>query len=445
MNFRNNFVLTSCAVLGAFFVGTTRAALKPTGFPQTFQDVSFSQRNQVKQAGYEPYKDASAYVIPKFIENDDEFYEQLCKRDKQECCRRRPDFKGCQPQIGYELYGGDDSKCNPKLPKSYRTDQGATISCVPTRNKSVFLGWCTDAARNPADCAMSQTIPVGEKDDKFFWAKWDCVAPAVKRGEQCACSDPNMDDNCMCSGVGMTESGGQCVCLANTNPAKPEARIENKKCVCIDSSMDINTNCTTPISTPSGCSDEDHMDENDGCKCIPKGKSHEEGGLCKCDDPNLDIDNNCEPGATPPAGKEYYIKQCRKKPGTGVCKTNNKKSISDCFMQCNTAYNRGKQLFLNNKIQRLVGDDAANFCSGSNRNGPHLLEFREPTTKEIKYYDEATAKAVFDAIRDGATPGEIAPPFSTCETSTNNWVLTLFKYDATTSTSTQIDEIKIGE
>lgn len=151
MKYRNNFVLTSFAVLGAFFVSATYAALKASGFPQTFQDVSFSQRNQVKAAGYEPYKDASAYVIPKFIENDDEFYDQLCKRDKEECCRRKPDHKGCQPQIGYELYGGDDSKCKPKLPTYYRTDQGATISCIPTRNKSIFLGWCTDAARKPAD------------------------------------------------------------------------------------------------------------------------------------------------------------------------------------------------------------------------------------------------------------------------------------------------------
>lgn len=301
MNFRNNFVLTSCVVLGTFFVGTTRAALKPTGFPQTFQDVSFSQRNQVKQAGYEPYKDASAYVIPKFIENDDGFYDELCKRDKEECCRRKPDHAGCQPQIGYELYGGDDSKCNPKLPKSYRTDQGATISCVPTRNKSVFLGWCTDAARNPADCAMSQTIPVGEKDDKFFWAKWDCVAPAVKRGEQCVCNDPNMDDNCMCSGDGMyTTNESQCECVANTDPAVPVARIENKRCVCIDSSMDINTNCTTPISTLSGCSDEDHMDND--CNCLPIGKASPDlNGKCQCIDgsgnvdPSLDIDNNCEP------------------------------------------------------------------------------------------------------------------------------------------------------
>ena len=41
--------------------------LSATAFPTTFEDLSFSERMAVKAEGYEPYKDASAYVIPNFV------------------------------------------------------------------------------------------------------------------------------------------------------------------------------------------------------------------------------------------------------------------------------------------------------------------------------------------------------------------------------------------
>ena len=41
--------------------------LSATAFPTTFEDLSFSERMAVKAEGYEPYKGASAYVIPDFV------------------------------------------------------------------------------------------------------------------------------------------------------------------------------------------------------------------------------------------------------------------------------------------------------------------------------------------------------------------------------------------
>ena len=45
--------------------------LSATAFPTTFEDLSFSDRMAIKAEGYEPYKDASAYVIPDFISEKD--------------------------------------------------------------------------------------------------------------------------------------------------------------------------------------------------------------------------------------------------------------------------------------------------------------------------------------------------------------------------------------
>lgn len=40
--------------------------LSANAFPTTFEDLSFSERIAVKTEGYEPYKDATAYVVPDF-------------------------------------------------------------------------------------------------------------------------------------------------------------------------------------------------------------------------------------------------------------------------------------------------------------------------------------------------------------------------------------------
>ena len=42
-------------------------------FPKTFDDLSFEQKNDVKRAGYEPYKNAQTYV-PLNVERDDKLY-----------------------------------------------------------------------------------------------------------------------------------------------------------------------------------------------------------------------------------------------------------------------------------------------------------------------------------------------------------------------------------
>ena len=43
-------------------------------FPKTFQDLSFQEQNEIKKQGYEPYKDAQAYV-PLSIKRDDSLYK----------------------------------------------------------------------------------------------------------------------------------------------------------------------------------------------------------------------------------------------------------------------------------------------------------------------------------------------------------------------------------
>ena len=281
MKFYNGFCITSLAVFGVFCALPLGAALKPTKFPGTFQDVSFSQRLETKKAGYEPYKDMKAYVTPEFREANQQDKDEMCQRDRDECCRRWPDYKNstfsCMPQITYETYGGKADKC----PTFYHRDQITTISCVPTRDHSIFKGWCIDAARK--NCQMTQTIPQGEKTDKVFYADWDCESPWKEKDNKCVCSDPtNMDADCQCSGTKMVQNGEVCACY---DPDK--MHIENKNCVCNKPEMDISKNCLERLD---GCPDAPHQDPAN-CECLAPGAKPDIDGICVC----LDKSNTPDP------------------------------------------------------------------------------------------------------------------------------------------------------
>ena len=98
--------------------------------------------------------------------------------------------------ITYEKNGGDwapMSNCPGAsgCPATYTYGTGATISSVPTRALSVFVGWCTDAGLT--NCAPTQTIGANETGDKTFWAKWECVEPYHQNaaGTMCEACDDN--------------------------------------------------------------------------------------------------------------------------------------------------------------------------------------------------------------------------------------------------------------
>jgi hypothetical protein len=415
--------ITSVAVFGFFMSGIAFGAkgLTAQSFPQTFADVPFTKKLEVKKAGYEPYKDMRAYVIPDFKDTDDNFKKQMCERDHEECCRRWPDYKGCQPQIGYELFDGDKSKCTKQsAPESYQTNVGANITCIPTRKHSKFVAWCKDAGLK--DCAPTQTIAVGEKDDKFFYAKWKCEAPYEPKLNACVCHDPNMDedDNCQCNGAGMgyDTTTKKCYCVANDglDPTDYIVRIENKKCVCInDPSLDPNTGCTEPLV----CSDEDHMDSS--CNCLPLGKAKEDGShKCKCIDgygnfdPNLDIDNNCNPTTPPTAQKEYVFLQCRADAGVVsdfldkhkndyniagtvpnllACGKKHDNDIDKCFTPCNAV-----PIFSPAQINTELASVSEPFCSGNKGRNSHTVWFEDPTTNDKLLYTKAEVDLIFTTL-----------------------------------------------
>lgn len=52
---------------------TSTDNITAAAFPKTFDDLSFEQKNDVKRAGYEPYKNAQTYV-PLKVERDDRLY-----------------------------------------------------------------------------------------------------------------------------------------------------------------------------------------------------------------------------------------------------------------------------------------------------------------------------------------------------------------------------------
>lgn len=75
----------------------TSAALSATAFPKTVDDLSFTERVANASAGYAPYKDKSAYVVPNFEdETDESFLERLKDRNPAEYCRRFPNASDCK-------------------------------------------------------------------------------------------------------------------------------------------------------------------------------------------------------------------------------------------------------------------------------------------------------------------------------------------------------------
>lgn len=468
--------ITSVAVFGFFISGIAFGAkgLTAQSFPQTFADVPFTKKLEVKKAGYEPYKDMRAYVIPDFKDTDDNFKKQMCERDHEECCRRWPDYKGCQPQIGYELFDGDKSKCTKQsAPESYQTNVGANITCIPTRKHSKFVAWCKDAGLK--DCAPTQTIAVGEKDDKFFYAKWKCEAPYEPKLNACVCHDSNMDedDNCQCNGAGMgyDTTTKKCYCVANDgrDPSDPIAHIENKKCVCNDPNMDIWNQCLTVLTDcrdNNGDIDPNQEIVTDGagnqscaCKDTDKMELDTSTGKCKCKNgADITLHPDCDATTPPPpaSNKHYVFKQCQ--PSNRVGDWNScggyTQGHSRCFTQCHTDANSSyPDQVVNKKIERITSNSAlAYFCTGYTRRGSNNDYFVSINTSsgEIragakKIYTQSEADLITEAIKSDA-PGEEAPPFAKCTeaTASSSWYIIKYEYDLSSGAETEIEAIKIA-
>ena len=95
------------------------------------------------------------------------------------------------------------------MPTTYTYGTGATIDGVPTREHSIFAGWCTESTLT--NCAPSQTISTTDTGNKTFWAKWECVEPyhSNANGTACeACQDNMYWDGTQCQYCGQGDAAG---------------------------------------------------------------------------------------------------------------------------------------------------------------------------------------------------------------------------------------------
>lgn len=87
------------------------------------------------------------------------------------------------------------------MPTTYTYGTGATIDGVPTREHSIFIGWCTESTLT--NCAPTQTISPTDTGDKTFWANWECEHPyhiGPETGLCEACPDGQYWDGTQCVG-----------------------------------------------------------------------------------------------------------------------------------------------------------------------------------------------------------------------------------------------------
>jgi hypothetical protein len=78
--------------------GAGNERLARANFPTTFDDLSFTERMDVKSAGYEPYKDASAFV-PIKIEDEEDYWDRLVKERDTYCKLHPEDEENCPKRI----------------------------------------------------------------------------------------------------------------------------------------------------------------------------------------------------------------------------------------------------------------------------------------------------------------------------------------------------------
>lgn len=205
---------------------TATAAVTPAAFPKTIDDLSFTDRMANASAGYEPYKDLSAYKTPKF-ETEDEYYERMKS----------------VLEHGIRYVGARASGC----PTNYSTGRGATVSCTPTIDHGTCTTWCTDAGLT--NCQTSYTISPSDRDDKTFYGKCTCNTGYEMDGYKCVkpgapvtpvdpvdpvdpvlptnYPDPTyMDSNCECTGKYAPDpsNSNKCICANGediTNDCEP--------------------------------------------------------------------------------------------------------------------------------------------------------------------------------------------------------------------------------
>ena len=187
--------------------------------------------------------------------------------------------------------------------------------------------------------------------------------------------------------------------------------------------------CTGKNTTKEGekcvCTDKDNMtmDAKGDCSCTDISKTVTKG---KC------VDKNPEDPATD--GIVYYLVQCRtnntyKKGETiGVsnngCDTTNHESVSDCFLQCNP--DSGHVPLVNKKIEKLLGADTAQFCTGrlfKGLKGTTYDALMDLNTKQRKEFTNIEADEIFQALKTDIPNDPLykIPNSTSCGTSYSNW------------------------
>ena len=79
--------------------GADDIQLARADFPTTAADMTFSERMELKSAGYEPFKDASPYAKPFKIESEEDYLIRLKKVNYTAWCNRVPEQCNNENQI----------------------------------------------------------------------------------------------------------------------------------------------------------------------------------------------------------------------------------------------------------------------------------------------------------------------------------------------------------
>ena len=187
-------------------------------------------------------------------------------------------------------YDGTASWGTGNHPGTYTADDlPLTINAVMTRDHSIFVGWCDDAALTQ-NCAAPRTIPTGTTGDVHFYAKWECEGGYALDSQTGLC-EPCPENH--------YSTGTQCVpcedgfsAPAGSSDASACSKTCSVACVWNASVCPLNASCNPDMTSNPNNGTVNQTQQHDNGECYDE-QTQQLLSPIECE-----FDFDCEPGYT---------------------------------------------------------------------------------------------------------------------------------------------------
>lgn len=150
------------AQLHAASSNTTSPVMATSGFPQTVQDLTLTERIKLRQEGYAPFKDAKSYHTIK-LGDEKEYKEDLKSQNLSVFCQRYPDDAACKT-LGTE-FSKAKNDANAKILEAQELIQkyGSKVTTAQKTAAEKALNELQSELTNSPNATQTATNAITEK------------------------------------------------------------------------------------------------------------------------------------------------------------------------------------------------------------------------------------------------------------------------------------------